>query len=299
MRILHLFNWHLNDIEKELAYIKEQGFDAVQINPLQPLKQDGLDIPWWMSYQPCAFKIGNQYGSKDDLIRLCETATYFDLKIFADVICSHVASRDNGELYPHERVDPNLTSNPYFWKNRENIANNEWEDRDKVINKCMGLPGLKIDNYDLQDIVIYFLNELIGCGVSGFRFDSAKSMALPKERCDFWERVLNQLYEKEKLFLYGEVIFESKEIMDEYAKYVKVLSNIHAIAPDDMIAYIESHDSFLEFGYTKNMNEYAINDQYAQLAISYPHTEYYARPFSNAWKDERIKSANKVLTKRY
>ena len=36
MRVLHLFNWRLEDVEKELGKISEQGFDAVQINPIQP-----------------------------------------------------------------------------------------------------------------------------------------------------------------------------------------------------------------------------------------------------------------------
>ena len=73
MRILHLFNWHLNDINKVLEEVSNQGFDAIQINPIQPLKEDGYDH-WWMSYQPCDFSIGNQYGTKEELINLCNNA---------------------------------------------------------------------------------------------------------------------------------------------------------------------------------------------------------------------------------
>lgn len=40
MRILHLFNWRLKDIVNQLDTIKMQGFDAIQINPLQPLKNE-------------------------------------------------------------------------------------------------------------------------------------------------------------------------------------------------------------------------------------------------------------------
>ena len=70
MRILHLLNWRLKDVLKVLDKVKEQGFQAIQINPLQPLKEDGFDN-WWLSYQPCGFSIGNQYGSKDDLKYSC------------------------------------------------------------------------------------------------------------------------------------------------------------------------------------------------------------------------------------
>ena len=54
----------------------------------------------------------------------------------------------------------------------------------------MGLPGLDLSNYDLQGIIIDYLNELIDCGVNGFRFDAAKSIALPYEGCVFWPRVI-------------------------------------------------------------------------------------------------------------
>ena len=66
MRIVQCFNWRLIDIIPNLRLIKEQEFDAVQINPIQPLKEDGLK-EWWMSYQPIAFKIGNFFGTKEEL----------------------------------------------------------------------------------------------------------------------------------------------------------------------------------------------------------------------------------------
>ena len=48
MRIMQCFNWRLKDIIPNLEQIKEQGFDAIQINPIQRLKEDGLK-EWWMS----------------------------------------------------------------------------------------------------------------------------------------------------------------------------------------------------------------------------------------------------------
>ena len=69
MRILHLFNWPLRDINYHLDKIASQNFNAIQINPIQPLKEDGYK-EWWMSYQPCAFKIGNIYGSEKYLLML-------------------------------------------------------------------------------------------------------------------------------------------------------------------------------------------------------------------------------------
>ena len=196
MRVLHLFNWRLEDVEKELGKISEQGFDAVQINPIQPLKEDGLR-QWWMSYQPIGFSIGNYFGTKEDLIRLCSEAEKYGIKIIADVVCNHMAAKNDDALHPHEKVDPKLRNRKDFWKETRNVEN--WKDRYQVTHYCMGLPGLNVAEHDLQDIIIDFLNELIDCGVSGFRFDAAKSIVLPEEGYDFWPRVIYCLKKYEQI----------------------------------------------------------------------------------------------------
>ena len=38
-RILHLFQWKLKDIENNLEIINNQGFNMIQISPIQPLKE--------------------------------------------------------------------------------------------------------------------------------------------------------------------------------------------------------------------------------------------------------------------
>ena len=121
-----------------------------------------------------------------------------------------MAGKDNGELIPSVKVDNDIMSNPDFFKDNRNIIN--YEDRREVIDLCIGLPCLRLDNYQLQDIIIKFLNDLIDCGVNGFRFDAAKHIKLPLEGSDFWIRVLNKLKRKD-LFNYAEVIFSPKEIL--------------------------------------------------------------------------------------
>lgn len=288
MRILHLFNWKLKDIEANLENISKQGFNAIQINPIQPLKEDGY-ISWWMSYQPCGFEIGNQYGSKEDLIRLCSLARKYNIIIIADVVLNHTASKNDGSLCPHEKVNDVLKNNLAFWKELKNIAN--WKDRDEVIHKCIGLPGLNVYNHDLQDIMINFLNELIDCGIGGFRFDAAKNIALPDENCDFWPRVLSSL-KKSDLFLYGEVIFENKDLIDRYCHYFNVLSDNCGSDINSIVSFVESHDSFYEFGYTKCFSSSEIASKYYILTNYFKHTLFYARPYDNTWCYDVIKEAN-------
>ena len=40
MRIVHLLNWDLKSITEILDDIKRQGFDGIQINPMQPFKTE-------------------------------------------------------------------------------------------------------------------------------------------------------------------------------------------------------------------------------------------------------------------
>ncbi len=295
MRVLHLFNWRLKDVESELEKISEQGFDAIQINPIQPLKEDGLR-QWWMSYQPTAFSIGNFFGSKEDLRKLCFEAERYGIKIIADVVCNHMAQENNGGLHPHEKVDPKIRNRSDFWRETKNIEN--WNDRYQVTHYCMGLPGLNLNNHDLQDIIIDFLNDLIDCGVAGFRFDAAKHIALPEEGCDFWPRVIYCL-KKYGIIVYGEVLFTEKDLVEKYSPYIGVLTNNGGPNGNRVIFFEESHDSYYDFGYTKDVDSMEIARRYRNLANNYDNTMFYARPFDETWKSDIVKQGNKAGIKHY
>lgn len=250
------------------------------------MKKDG-EVPWFLMYQPVDFKIGNFYCKKEELIDLCKIAKENNIKVIVDVVLNHVAGLENGMLLPHEKV---RIRNSDFYKEAVTVEN--WNDRNENINKCIGLPCLKLENLELQDMIIDFLNSLIKCGVGGFRFDAGKHIKLPNEGSLFWERVLNSLDEKE-LFNYAEVIFESTEIIFEYLKYVKVLTEKRDIESNDIVAFVESHDSYLEFGYTKELSDEDIINKYKELCDGHKNTLFYARPFNNTWESEEIRKINK------
>ena len=91
-RILHLFQWRLKDIENNLEVISNQGFNMIQISPIQPLKE--YTYVWWTLYQPCGFTIGNNWiGSKKDLISLCNKAKKYNIKIIAVIMISNIHKR--------------------------------------------------------------------------------------------------------------------------------------------------------------------------------------------------------------
>lgn len=289
MRILHLFQWNLNDINIEK--VAEQNFDCIQITPLQPLKENS-DL-WWMTYQPVALKIGNMYGSKEDLISLCKKAKEHNIKIIADVILNHVAGANDGSIKPHEKVDKELLK---YLKNPNRIYN--WENRWEVIHYSIGLPGLRLDNYNLQDMVIDFLNEYIDCGVEGFRFDAAKNISLPEEDGNnFWIRVLNNLNNKESLFNYAEVIFSPKDLIDKYCKYINVLTDGFCTDKSKLVTFVESHDTYFEFKYTKNMTNEMILKEYSILINNFENTLFYSRPYDDFWENKKIRNINASFVK--
>jgi len=315
MRVLHLLGWQLSDIEKNLSDIASQGFDAIQISPVQPFKNEDR-VEWYWVYQPFGFSIGNKYGSKEDLINLCNQAKEYNISIICDVVCNHMANLDEtNSLEVHPLVDQRLRDKKEFWKEKRPV--NNWDSRYEQTHYCMGLPGLNLSNHELQDIIIKFLNNLIDCGVNGFRFDAAKSIALPYENekynwctvdgiiedsCDFWPRVIYSL-KKWGLIIYGEVIFSNEDLVKEYQKYLCVLSDSFHEDKDKTVVFAESHDSYLGMGYTRHKSSIDIAYDYKNRSNYYPNTQFYARPFDDTWKNNIIKEANfsnqKKLVKHY
>lgn len=283
MRIIHLFNYKLEDIN--VSKVKEQGFEAIQISPIQPCKEGE---EWWKLYQPFDFAIGNKLGNKKDLINLCSRAAKEGIKIIADVVLNHVAGVESGEIEPHEKVNKRLLKEGYL-KDKHCIYN--WENRWEVTHNSVGLPTLNTYNLDIQLITIDFLNELIHCGVGGFRFDSAKNIALPEENCSFWVNVLNGLKEK-NLFNYAEVINSTTQLIEAYQKHINVLTDGYSWDKEKLIVFPFSHDTDLEFGYTKNMSDSMCIEEYKVLAGLFPHTIFYARQFNLCWENEEIKKIN-------
>lgn len=300
MRVVSLFDCNLDSIKGYLKEIKDQGFDAVQISPLQNTKDDN-SREWWMLYQPINFNIGNRIGNKDSLKRLCDEAAKYGIHIISDVVVNHLAAtNERFSLTPNERCDGDLLYNPNCWKERRSIVN--WDDRYQVTHYCMGLPGLNPNNKLVQQKVINMLNELIECGVGGFRFDAAKSIALPEEGCDFF-KVVTFSMKKWLPIIYGEVLFSDKELIKKYAKYMKVLTNSDAYDNNDIIKFIENKDSYLssELSFTKNVPIREIDNWYDNICNYYPNTLYYARNYSNdwnSWRSDRIKQANLKLVKK-
>jgi len=296
-RILSLFDCPLRDAKRLLPIISRQGFNVIQISPLQRIKTEGNN-EWWLLYQPLGFDIGNRLGSKEELYDLCMEARRYGITVVVDAVINHVANKNEWDfLEPHPDVDKDLLWNRECFKPKIQIHN--WDDRNQVIHCCLGLPGLNPNSHIVQGKVISMLNEYIDLGVGGFRFDAAKSIALPEEGCDFFPNVTSNLKHWLPL-VYGEVLFADKDLIAKYARYMKVLTNYDAYDRDTIIRFIENKDSFLskDLGYTSKWPKERITREYRNLCGEYPNTLYYARNYTDdwhEWQSKGVEEANKKL----
>lgn len=281
MKILHLFQWKLTDITKVVAKVKEQGFDAIQISPIQGTKDSGNE--WWKLYQPTNLKIGNtQIGSKEDLINLCNEAKKHDIKIIVDIVLRHCAGDENNPLQPHRSVDPSMLQ---FLKGIQEPLTNE-DNRYQITHNCTGMPMYDYNNNIFKWRVLDFLNELIACGVYGFRLDQLKHFALPFEGCDFIPYISHYK-------IYGECIFCEQSLLDEYTKYMGVLTEGRPKDTSKLVAKFESHDDYLHFKTTCRMSDHMRLTEWDILVNKCGYTAlYYARPFETLWMSPEMKAIN-------
>ena len=205
-KILHLLTWEWSNIQRNLQNIKNAGFTAVQISPVQKCKalwdnngtitKGSIDYytvinkEWWKLYQPTAFTIGNFLGNEEDFISLCTKAKEFGIEIYVDVVLRHVANKDNSRLEPHENVDKELLK--YLKISQHDTMN--YHDRWELINHCTGLPMFEYNNIEFQNKhVMPFLMKILKYA-DGIRFDQlCKHYALPSEGGSIFENVIAKL----------------------------------------------------------------------------------------------------------
>lgn len=288
--IFHAFNWDIKSIIENLLDIKKANFATIQISPIQKCKQGN---EWWKLYQCLSFsEIGNRLGTEEDLIELTKRANELDIKIIVDLVINHVAGNDQGELKPHEGIDKEILNHPEFFKEMKPIKN--WNDRWEVTNYCLGgLPSLKLENTKLQDIIIKTMNYLIDIGVKGFRIDSCKQIKTVSEGSNFFSNILKGL--KQDVFIYGELLNCTSEMVDEYSKYINVgINNNVGRDKSRQVHWTFSHDDHLTFNIQRHydwnviMNEWewalGENKEYNML--------FYPLPFQDVWKTDRMSQIN-------
>ena len=229
--ILHAWNWSFNTIKENLPKIAEAGYTSIQTSPIQGTKENTMTTAhWWLLYQPTNFKIGNaQLGSRDEFKSMCEEAEKYGIKIIVDVVCNHMANTGKNQNKFSPAIEDKYKARE-FWHEYDNPQGIDYNNRYSIIHDCMDLPDLNTSNKTLQNDIISFLNDAIDCGADGFRFDAAKHIELPDDNpggSDFWPTILGSLKNKDKLFIYGEILDTNNgnSRTSAYSNYINVNSD--------------------------------------------------------------------------
>ena len=304
--ILHCFDWKLSDIKEALPGIAEVGFTSVQTSPLQGHNNTGT---WFWLYQPTNFSVGNELGSYQDLKDLCAEADKYGIKVIVDVVANHLAGWNDGRRA--DSIDSSLNRDDYF--HNQGAASN-WNDRNEIIYKNIGMPDLASENEALQGVIFGMINSMKEAGVDGIRWDAAKHIGLPSENCSFWKNVAAL-----GMYNYGEILDypaggESSmdynaNLMKEYGSYIGVTDANYSgeitgairdgrttgstgfwsskgVASNRLVYWAESHDTYAndpppkEGGWTKYLSEDIMDRAYAVVAArAESQALYLSRPF--------------------
>jgi alpha-amylase len=287
----------IQGVKENLSKIADQGFSVIQLSPLQQHKEK--DNPtWYLSYQITNYKIGNRLGIKTELKELCDLAHTYGIKIIVDVVFNHVGNNGGGnqELIPSVEVEDEIRLRPDFFHEPHLVI--DYDNRYECTQFGIGLPDLNTSNHELQDLHIKYMKELLSVGCDGFRLDAVRHIELPDDPycgSDYWSRVLGSINDIDKLFIYGECIYSSDELIKRYSKYMKVGVNTNtSLNPKDTVRWSLSHDDHLTFNTCNHKDSNIFLNEWEHVLKHYPNTHmlFYPCPEDNTWALPRMKYIN-------
>lgn len=291
--ILHAWCWSLNTIRENLKNIADAGYNIVQTSPVQHCvtevsrdKGGGPQIfghgRWYYVYQPTDWKIGNyMVGSRDDLAALCKEAKKYGIRIIVDVVPNHTSIND---CQVEDALDAAVGGHENLYHANGFTEIKDYNDRLQCTTGQMGgLPDVNTENPDYQHYFLSYLNDLMACGVRGFRYDTAKHIGLPDDPTDpkakendFWlvaqgkkaVKGLTLALPLDSLFEYGEVLQDKNVKETEYADMIgavcasslgwclrdamkgnpwkkdEIQNYCHPAKPTQLVTWVESHDTY-------------------------------------------------------
>ena len=325
--ILHCWSWSFNTIRENLADIAAAGYTIVQTSPAQQCvtetrgdKGGGNQLfghgYWYYHYQPTDWKIGNyQLGTREDLAALCAEARKYGVRVIVDVLPNHTSIDDTRVS---DDLDAAVGGHDKLYHANGFTAITDYNDRLQCTSGEMGgLPDVNTENPDFQYYYMTYVNDLLACGVRGFRYDTAKHIALPSDpkdpsspENDFWEvatgrkavKGLRLALPMDSLFMYGEVLQDRNVKETEYAEYMgltasglgwtlrndlenhdwkksDVITYNHPADPQKLVTWVESHDTYCNGHESGHLSDEQIRLGWAFLtARQFGTPLFYSRP---------------------
>ena len=275
--------WKLKNITVE--EIARQGFTAIQISPLQPIKEpirSDLNNAWAI-YQPIDYTIGNDLGNEEDLKNLADRCRANGLKLIVDVVLHHVANERENDV-------SHLVSDEYrHFYNDSFIDINNYNDEYELTHRSLaGLPALNLENEVIINAQFNYLKQLRDAGVDGVRADAYKHL-IKSYRVKLAEE-LKKLGMFE--YSYGEMIYANTNLQSNYNEMPLYVNQ--SLNNSSQYGAIISHDDF------NGQNPYLHKDINWFLAeygyfIDNPlkqNVVYFCRPDDHIWRTDNIRYIN-------
>lgn len=254
---------------------------------------DDLTGKWYYHYQPTDWKIGNyQLGSRDDFISMCKKADELGIYVIVDVLPNHTTPRLKS-ISP-EFIEAVGGMEKLYHKNNDHGIRDYSNRLECTTAQMGGLPDVNTENPLFQSYYMKYVNDLIDCGADGFRYDTAKHIGLPDDPKDpyskennFWpiftgKQDINgeKVHKADELFIYGEVLQGDNSREASYAKLFPVtasnyggilrmavrlgklnakgLSSWKHPAPDNIVTWVESHDTYANYGESAKLTNWQL-----------------------------------------
>ena len=292
--ILHTWSWNFPEIARSMKEIREAGFTMIQTSPVQRsyapegsgkklFDEKVTEGNWYYYYQPTDWKVGNAYlGSRDQMKQMMDSAARYGIKVIVDVLPNHTAF--DTDAVAEEFYKAVGGRDKMFHTNGLSPISNYQDRTQCTLRGVGGLPDVNTENPDFQKYYMEFVNDLLGLGVRGFRYDTAKHIGVHSDPVDkgagvrendFWDVATGRKSVKgvrlalpeDSLFIYGEVLQDKGVPETEYADYMgqtassyghilrealekhsakglDLKSYHHAAAPEFLTTWVESHDTY-------------------------------------------------------
>ena len=174
--IVEMYGWNDTDIEKECAFLGEQGYLGVKVFPHheQVMSNDAFRDqlnPWYFMYQPVSYSLNGRLGTRDEFRQMIKTCRKHGVRVYADAVINHMTY--NGmDLQKHrlDKEDDYLVGEKYsswrspFWTPYKTYERNPYTKRGTNALEYPGVPYGPMDFHCQKPIVDYkdFDNVMFG-----------------------------------------------------------------------------------------------------------------------------------------
>jgi alpha-amylase len=179
---VQMFLWNFNSVAQECEYLSDVGVDWVLVSPPQEHIQGEQ---WWVGYQAVSYKLESQLGTQSEFEAMVKNCGDQGVEIYVDAVINHMTGSGEGagtagtDYMKYEY--PDLYTRDDFHTCTETLDGQiaDWANLTQV-QQCelLNLADLRTEDEGVQNKIVGYLQSLVDLGVTGFRIDAAKHIAV-------------------------------------------------------------------------------------------------------------------------